>query len=91
MSYLIEFTDTAKNDISFLKKTDKKSFDKLILLLKELKENPRTGLGKPKILKHKLKGLWSRRISQKHRLVYLINEDEIIVLVISAKGHYFDK
>ena len=91
MSYLIEFTDTAKNDISSLKKTDKKSFDKLILLLNELKENPRTGLGKPKILKHGLKGLWSRRISQKHRLVYLINEDEFFVLVVSAKGHYFDK
>lgn len=91
MIYTIEFTDTAKNDIRLLKKTDKKSFEKLILLLSELKENPRTGLGKPKILKHNLKGLWSRRISHKHRLIYLIKEDEIIVLVVSAKGHYFDK
>lgn len=91
MIYSLEFTETAKLDISFLKKSDKKVFEKLSILLNELKENPYTGAGKPKTLKHNLKGLWSRRITQKHRLVYSVNENEIKVLVVSAKGHYFDK
>lgn len=91
MIYSLEFTEIAKKDISFLKKSDKKAFDKLRKLLNELKENPYEGTGKPKVLKHNFKGLWSRRITQKHRLVYSINENEIKVLIVSAKGHYFDK
>lgn len=59
--------------------------------LLELKKHPKTGSGDPEQLKHNLNEFWSRRINQKHRLVYSINEDEIIVLVVSAKGHYFDK
>lgn len=91
MIYLLEFTEIAKQDISFLKKSDKKAFDKLSILLNELKENPYEGTGKPKILIHNLKGLWSRRISQKHRLVYSVNENHVKVLIVSAKGHYYDK
>lgn len=75
----------------FSKKSDKKGFEKLTILLNELKENPYEETGKPKILKHNLKGLWSRRITQKHRLIYSVNENEVKVLVVSAKGHYFDK
>jgi len=36
-------------------------------------------------------GQWSRRISQKHRLIYMIDNEKVIVLLLSAYGHYDDK
>ena len=41
-------------------------FDKIMVLLKDVQRDPFKGLGKPKLLKHNLKGLWSRRITQEH-------------------------
>lgn len=57
----------------------------------ELREHPLTGTGKPEQLKHYEITTWSRRINQKHRLVYRIEHDKIIILVLSAWGHYQDK
>ncbi|MBA5629868.1 Txe/YoeB family addiction module toxin [Moheibacter lacus] len=91
MNYILKFTEIAEKDISSLKKSDKRAFEKLSQLLDELKEHPYSGTGKPKTLKHSLKGLWSRRISKKHRLIYAVYENEITVLIVSAKGHYSDK
>ncbi|MGN6601632.1 MAG: Txe/YoeB family addiction module toxin [Ginsengibacter sp.] len=54
---------------------------------KEISRNPFEGKGKPEPLKHNLKGYWSRRITDEHRLVYKIDKDENIV-IISCKGHY---
>jgi toxin YoeB len=54
-------------------------------------EHPRTGTGKPEIKKYDLAGLYSRRISQKHRLVYQIKDETVTVIVITAAGHYDDK
>ncbi len=66
--------------------TDKKKFKKIIKLLDEIKRTPYTGTGKPEALKHKLSGCWSRRIDRINRLVYQIDETEIIIL--SCEGHY---
>ncbi len=44
------------------------------------------GLGKPEALKDNLKGLWSRRIDEKNRIVYIIEEDAIII--VSCRNHY---
>ena len=82
----------AIKDITDLKNTDIQSYSKVIKLIEELHEHPHTGTGKPKQLKYgKYKGVWSRRISGKHRLIYAIKENEITVLILSAKGHYDDK
>lgn len=89
--YTLSFHDQALDDIKNLKKTDKPAFKKLGKLLTELQLHPFSGTGKPERLKHKKKGLWSRRISQKHRLVYTINEQEIAVIILSAQGHYGDR
>ena len=54
-----------------LREKNKKLHKALCKLLKEmLRSNPSTGLGKPEPLKHNLSGLWSKRISQKDRLIY---------------------
>ena len=59
--------------------------------MKELSETPYTGVGKPEALKENLTGFWSRQINQKDRLIYTVNDDLVIVDVISAMGHYSDK
>ncbi len=60
-------------------------------ILNELKEHPYTGEVQPEELKFELKGLWSRRINKKDRLIYEVKEEIVTVFVISAMGHYFDK
>ena len=64
---------------------------KIELLFLELSEEPRKGTGKPERLKNYEGEIWSRRINQKDRLVYEIFEEEILVNIIRALGHYEDK
>jgi len=85
----IDFTDDAKSDLAFWIKSGNKSIQKKINeLLLSIKETPYSGVGKPEALKHRLSGLWSRRINQEHRLVYEIDEDANLILIHSLKGHY---
>lgn len=92
MNYSIELTLDAENDIEKLKKSgDKKVLIKIDKLLNELREHPTSGIGKPEQLKYYEIPTWSRRITDKHRLVYRIQEDKILVLVLSFWGHYEDK
>ncbi len=59
----------------------------LCKILKEmLRNDPSSGIGKPEKLKHKLTGLWSRRISKGDRLIYSFNEKSIHIFAIG--GHY---
>jgi len=48
--------------------------------------DPAEGIGKPEALKHSLQGLWSRRLSQKDRLIYKFDDDYIYLFAIG--GHY---
>ncbi len=92
MSYTLDFSKTALEDIEKHKKSgDKPILKKIEKLLNELMEHPMTGTGQPEILKHDLAGLYSRRINKKHRLVYSINEQIITVYVLSAWSHYGDR
>ncbi|HEY9647772.1 MAG TPA: Txe/YoeB family addiction module toxin [Chroococcidiopsis sp.] len=65
---------------------DKKIYDKIVKLIDDILRNPFKGLGKPEPLKYELKGCWSRRITDEHRLVYQVTETSIIIL--SCKFHY---
>ena len=92
MSYCLEFTEIALKDIEKHKKVGNKSvLKKIKKLLLELKEHPSTGTGQPELLKYGLSGIFSRRINQKHRLVYSIDDKVIVVYVLSAWAHYGDK
>jgi toxin YoeB len=91
MIYIIRYSKQALIDLARLKKSEIKVFNKAIKLIQELSEHPRTGTGKPEQKKYDLKGYWSRNITDKHRLFYTIKDEEVIVLVISAYGHYDDK
>ncbi|MFC5283220.1 Txe/YoeB family addiction module toxin [Pedobacter alpinus] len=87
----IIFSPNALDDLRFWKKSGNIAVQKKIeKLLLAIKISPFEGLGKPEALKHNLSGAWSRRITQEHRLIYEISDqNEIIVLnILSLKGHY---
>jgi len=91
MAYYIDYTDKAIAGLKRLRQNDPKAFGKARRLIEELMEHPKTGTGKPEQLKGSRSGQWSRRITAKHRLVYTINEETVVVLVLTAYGHYDDK
>jgi toxin YoeB len=84
----IVFLPDADAELHYWVKTGNKSvLKKITQLIVAIQNDPFTGLGKPEPLKHKLSGLWSRRINKEHRLVYEILDEKI--LIHSVKGHYF--
>lgn len=85
------FSLKAEQDLKELKKSEPQAYKKTRLLIEELAEHPETGRGKPELKKFNLKGLYARKITDKHRLVYAINDETITVDIVSAKGHYNDK
>lgn len=91
MLYKIIVAIKAQEDLKALLKSEPNSYKKAIALIKELQEHPREGRGKPTLKKYDLAGCYARKISDKHRLVYSIEEDIITVHVLSARGHYDDK
>ena len=92
MKYHVDILPSAQEDIRKLQKSgDKQAIKKLDRLLIELEIHPETGTGKPERMKHRLGDVWSRRITDKHRLVYEIFEEVVLVEVLGAYGHYDDK
>ena len=83
---LIAFHQTAFDDYNEWAKTDKKLFERIRRLIVETMKTPFDGIGKPEPLKHELKGYWSRRISDEHRLAYKATDEQLII--ISCKYHY---
>lgn len=73
-----------------LRSRDRKLHQTLCRILKEMQRgNPAEGTGKPEALRHALSGLWSRRLSQKDRLIYRFDEERIYIFAIG--GHYDDR
>lgn len=64
----------------------KKIFAKISDLIEDATRTPFQRLGKPEPLKHELKGFWSRRITDEHRLVYKVEKDTLYIA--SRKQHY---
>ena len=89
--YSIDFTTEALQGLAKLERSEPKVFAKAVRFIEELKEHPKTGLGHPEPLKGLPEGRWSREITKKHRLVYRIFEDEVLVLMLRSYGHYDDK
>lgn len=86
----IIFSSQAKTDIKKLKKENTKLAARLLDIILDTSVTPKKGIGKPEALKGNLKGWWSRRINDKHRMVYQVNEEEQL-LIASCYGHYDDK
>ena len=79
--------DTAAwEDFQYWLDTDKAMARKIRALLKECLRTPTTGTGKPEALKHDFAGYWSRRITDEHRLVYKVVDQE--VRIAACRYHY---
>lgn len=83
----IVFEGRSWEEYETLRQKDKRLHHNLCRILKEMQRgDPALGLGKPEALKHQLSGLWSRRLSQKDRLVYRFDNDSIHIFALG--GHY---
>ena len=82
----VVFEFRAFEDFNEWARTDRKIYNKIVELIKDINRNAYYGIGKPELLKHELSGYWSRRINAEHRLIYKIEHEEIII--IFCKYHY---
>jgi len=82
----ILFMTHAWSDYMYWQQKDKKILKKLNSLIKECQCTPFEGTGKPEKLKDNLLGWWSRRINQEHRLVYQIDNNQLIIA--QCRKHY---
>lgn len=88
--FVFEWTDEAFQQLDSIKKskseTDIKYLRKLSSLLESMQTNPFKGIGKPEPLKHDFPSCWSRRITHKGRIIYMVERKSIII--ISILGNY---
>jgi len=84
--FRIEFRRSAEDDYLYWVKHNQNMVDRIDELLSDMKLDPTKGKGNPKPLKDNLQGYWSRRITQKHRIVYKITGD--LIVVYFCRGHY---
>lgn len=82
----IEFTTEGWDDYLWFQQNDKAGLKRINLLIKAIQREPFKGVGKPEPLKHNLSGLWSRRITAEHRLIYSVEGSEICVVM--CRYHY---
>lgn len=80
------FTPHGWADYRYWQSNDKATLKRVHRLLDDVVRDPVSGIGKPEPLRHVLAGCWSRRIDDEHRLVYLVDGDDIVVL--QARFHY---
>lgn len=84
----IVFSKNSWDDYTSWLTIDKKILKRINELIKDIQGSPFDGKGKPEPLKYDLAGFWSRRIDREHRLVYKVEDKEI--LIFSCK-YYYDK
>lgn len=83
---LAVFHPEFRDDLRYWVRTDRKTALRVVDLVEAVLRDPRRGVGKPEPLKFHLRGCWSRRITQEHRLVYLVRDERIDFL--QARYHY---
>ena len=79
------FSDNAWQDFLLWMREDRKTAKKIASLLADIERNGNEGLGKPESLKGNLSGYWSRRISEKDRLIYRFDETTKFGFLVSIK------
>jgi toxin YoeB len=90
--YTVDYSSEADEDLLRHKSAGSKQIlQKIKDLVDELEVHPEMGTGKPKKLKHQSIEVWTRDINKKHRMEYIIKEDELVVLILFCYGHYDDK
>ena len=90
--YSLKISSKARKDLQVHYRSGSKAvIRKIEQIFHELPNTPYEGTGNPEALRYKLAGYWSRRINNKDRIIYKVYHDRVLVLVVSAIGHYGDK
>ncbi|NLG55796.1 MAG: Txe/YoeB family addiction module toxin [Rhodococcus sp.] len=80
------WTPSSWDDYKHWQHADRKILKRINVLIDACLRDPFEGIGKPEQLKYGISGAWSRRITDEHRLVYLVDGDDLIIL--QARYHY---
>lgn len=82
----LTFTAAAWQDYVYWETQDRKTLRRVNALLDDAMRHPFSGIGKPEALRENLRGFWSRRIDDTHRLVYAVKDQDLVV--IACRYHY---
>jgi toxin YoeB len=82
----IVFSSAAWDDYTWWQENDRRVAKRLNALIKDIVRNGHEGIGKPEPLRHDFSGYWSRRITDEHRLVYALADDQ--VRIAGCRYHY---
>ena len=80
------FTPNGWEDYTHWLNADRTVLKRINRLIEDIVRDPFAGIGKPEQLRHALAGAWSRRIDDEHRLVYLVDGTDVVIL--QARYHY---
>ncbi len=80
------FQPQFREDLAYWVRTDRKTALRFLRIVDEVMRDPFRGIGKPEPLKGLGPGVWSRRLTQEHRVVYLVSDDRIDFL--QGRHHY---
>ncbi|HEY9695082.1 MAG TPA: Txe/YoeB family addiction module toxin [Oculatellaceae cyanobacterium] len=86
MNRMLAWTEEAWADYLYWQGQDKKTLKRINKLILETMRMPFEGIGKPEPLRENLAGLWSRRIDDTNRLVYVV--EDAYLTIISCRYHY---
>ena len=86
MTRTLGWTNSAWNDYLYWQGQDRKTLRRINRLVEDALRSPFDGIGRPEALKENLAGFWSRRIDERHRLVYSVDEHQVTIL--SCRYHY---
>lgn len=80
------FTQNGWADYTYWPVADRHTLKRINRLIGDALRDPTSGIGKPERLRHALADTWSRRITEEHRLVYLVDRDDLVILQV--RFHY---
>ena len=80
------FQPEFREDLRYWIRTDRKTALRALDIIEAVMRDPFVGIGKPEPLKYLMAGAWSRRLTEEHRVVYLVSNDRIDFL--QARYHY---
>lgn len=80
------FTPQGWEDYAYWQRADRATLKRINRLIDEALRDPTSGMGKPEPLRYGIAGAWSRRITDEHRLVYRMLDDDLVIL--QARYHH---
>lgn len=82
----MSFTPNGWEDYTYWLQADRLLLKRINWLINDALRDPTAGIGKPEPLRHMFAGAWSRRITDEHRLVYVVDDEDLVIL--QARFHY---